>query len=432
MIRVVLSAVAMVGSVLLSTRFCLASLESFPDFRPAAAGDYVQSVSAAARGVIAPQAETLLAQARVLSALGQADVARRLVCESLALDPNRPEVHLFLAELLVAQDQLAEAEDSFRRAAELNPDLPGIHRRLGMTLDRLGDRAGAQRAFVEAVTRRPDDATARLLLGRLLLDTDRPQQAVTELTKACALDPTSSNPRYALAQAQNRIGDRDQARLTVQEFHALKRKEQQAADARNLTRDDTQNVRTLVATFHTDLAAICLRQRQADNAEKHLRQAMAIDPDHALAHRLLADLLVQTRRASAAKPVLLELVRIDPADTTSRVNLGTLLLQLGESEPAVEHLALALQREPNQPEALNNLARFFLGQRRNLAEALEHSRRLAATQPSAASFDLLGWAAFANGLIEEARAASARAVDLDPGNPTYRQRLQRLRELQAR
>ena len=423
---ILLGTLVTVGTVALGLALCQAATAPFPAFAPAAAADYVQSVSIAVQDVVGTHADLPFAQARVLSVLGQTDDALRLARLALAIDPQRADIRLFLGELFVAQDRLPEAELNFRLAAELDPALPGVQRRLGMTLDRLGDRAAAQRAFEDAVTRQPTDATARLLLGRLLLDTDRAQDALVQLTKACELNPTSPNPYYALAQAQTRLDNRDQARVTLQKFNELKRQEQQAADTRNLSRDDTQNVEALVATFHTDLATVFLRRGQAEPAEDHLRQAIALAPDQALAYSLLATHLFQTQRAPIARPLLEELVRLDPADLTYRVNLGTLLLQLGEPEPAVEHLTHALQLDPNQPEALNNLARFFLGQRRNLADALEYSRRLAATHPIATSFDLLGWAAFANGLLEEARAATARAAELDPANPVYRQRLERL------
>jgi Flp pilus assembly protein TadD len=47
-------------------------------------------------------------------------------------------------------------------------------------------------------------------------------------------------------------------------------------------------------------------------------------------------------------------------------------------------------------------------------------------RPVAASYDLLGWALYVNGRTEEARAAATQAVELDPDNPVYRERLQRL------
>jgi Flp pilus assembly protein TadD len=89
-------------------------------------------------------------------------------------------------------------------------------------------------------------------------------------------------------------------------------------------------------------------------------------------------------------------------------------------------LRRALELDPAQPAALNNLARHYLGARREPAEALDLAQRLADVQPTAASYDLLGWALYVNGRTNEARTAAARAVELDPANRVYRERLERL------
>lgn len=398
----------------------------FPAFSAETAAEYARAVAAANHGELAFDADHTFALARTLHLLGQTEEALRLARRALAMDPARADIHVFVGDIFVALDRLDQAELSFRHASELEPALPGVQRRLGLTLDRLGHRRAAEQAFALAVAQQPDDGTARLLLGRLYLDTNRPREALEELIRACDLDPSSANPRYALAQAQIRLGERDEARRSLEQFNVLKRQEQAAADERNLARDDERQVRDLVAALHTDLAGIWLDHGRQDRAEAHLRQATGIAPHQPLAYRWLASLLFQTGRAAAARPMLEDWVRLQPDSVTGRVNLGTLLLELGEHESAVEHLRSALRLDPDQPQALNNLTRFLLKDRRDLGEALDYGRRLARVQPTAASFDLLGWAAHANGLPEEARAALARAVELDPNQPVYRERWQRL------
>lgn len=421
--------VSALSAVLLGSAVGRTATTPFPDFAPDAAKDYLQSVSELVRHEIGNGADLSFAQARAWSSLGRQDEAERLGREALALDPERADIHLFLGELCVGQDRMSEAEASLRRAVQLDPGLAGAHRRWGMALDRLGDRDAAQRAFETAVSLQPADATARLLLGQLLLNTDRAAEALPHLIKACELDPRTANPYYVLAQAQNRLGSRDEARTILRKFHELKREEQQAADARNRSRDDAEDVGNMVASYHTDVAMLAARLDRADLAEAHLCQAIAIAPNQVVSRRLLADRFLQTQRLTLAKPMLQALVRLEPDDASHQVNLGTLMLQLGEHEAAVDHLKQALTLDPELPEALNNLARFSLVNRRDLAAALEWSRRLAVVQPTAASFDLLGWAAYANGHLDEARAATAHAVKLDPANSTYRQRLRRLQEL---
>jgi tetratricopeptide (TPR) repeat protein len=295
-----------------------------------------------------------------------------------------------------------------------------------MVLDRLGDREGARKAFEMGVRQTPADGTAWLVLGRLLLDQGQTAEARQHLEKACQLDPRLSGAFYALSQAQSRLGDTEAARASMEKFQQLKQLERAYLDTRNTGYDDQRFMRVLAAGFHTEVAELLLRQGQAAVAEAHLRQAIHIGPQESRAYEVLAALLVRAGRLPETRGLYEALVRLDPRQVNHRVNLGTVLLQLKEYPAAVEELQRALELDPKQPEALANLARFYLGARRDLPEALRLCRRLVETQPRAASYDLLGWACYANGLTNEARVAAAQAVAQDPTNSVYRERLQRL------
>jgi len=105
-----------------------------------------------------------------------------------------------------------------------------------------------------------------------------------------------------------------------------------------------------------------------------------------------------------------------------------LLLQL--KDPAGEtELKRILELDSNQAQALHNLARYYLSNGRQLAEALTLCQRLVQVQSSAATYDLLGWAFYANGRTNEALTASAQAVARDPTNAVYRQRHDRLQQM---
>ena len=121
-----------------------------------------------------------------------------------------------------------------------------------------------------------------------------------------------------------------------------------------------------------------------------------------------------------------EMVRRIPARAAYRVNLATLLLQLREAPQAVAELQKALELDPKQPEALANLARFYLASRQNAPEALSLCQRLVAAQPMAPSYDLLGWALYVNGQTRDALDALTNAIRLEPDNPAYRERARKL------
>jgi tetratricopeptide (TPR) repeat protein len=163
--------------------------------------------------------------------------------------------------------------------------------------------------------------------------------------------------------------------------------------------------------------------------EYHLRQAIQIAPKQPQTYQLLANWYLQKNRLPEARSLFEELTRLQPKDVSVRVNLGTLLLQLKEFPAAVEQLKAALELEPTQAQALNNLARHYLTTRQQLPEALALCQRLVACDPQAASYDLLGHAFYSNGKTNEALKALGTAVEKDPGNAAYRQRYERLQKV---
>jgi len=398
----------------------------FPEFQAGSARAYVQAVAKDLEPVLGTKSDGCQALARVHSQLGDRVAAEQWASRALAQEPARVETQVFLAELLILQDRMDEAAGFLRQALALQPDRPGAQYRLGMVLDRLGDREGARRALGAAAAQAPNDATVRLVLGRLLLDAGETAEAARHLDQACQLDPKLSGGWYALSQAQSRLGQSESAQRSLDKFRELRQQETVAQDARNLSYDDERFMRTLAAGFHAEAARLLLRQQQPELAEAQLRQATRIAPAEPAAYELLGAVLVKSRRLPEAREVYETLVRLRPDRAGDHVNLGTLRLQLGDFPGAVAALRRALELDPDQPAALNNLARYYLGQGGEPAGALELTKRLAQVQPTAASQDLLGWALFANGMTNEARTAAARAVELDPANPVYRQRLERL------
>lgn len=399
---------------------------AFPEFKPEAARAYLLGVMAQVEANAPTTSGAGFVLARIRSQLGEKEEAEKLARQALHLDPRRPEILSFLAGILIRQDRLDEAARLLRQALELNPQLPGGQRQLGMVLDRLGDHEGARHAFEAAICAANGDATARLLLGRLLLDQGQPEAALVHLEKACQLDPQLAGGFYALAQTQSRLGQTEAAQKALQRFQELKRKEQTDLDVENATLDDVKTMRALAASFHVEMAGLSLRQAQPAAAEAHLRQAVRIDPEEPHGRELLASLWLQTGRLTEARAEYQQLVQLRPAQVAYRLNLGTVALQLHDYPAAVAEWKRALELDPRQPEALANLARLYLSARRDLPDALALSRRLVEARPTGASYDLLGWAFYANGQTNDARAAAAQAVERDPGNAVYRERLQKL------
>ena len=405
-----------------------AATNTLPEFRVETAQDYFLAAARQGLAEAGTNDESCFIEARLESNLGRQDEAERLARQALNLAPNRADIEVFLAGILIHQDRMEEAAACLRRAVATDPKLARGQRVLGTVLDRLGDQKGAEAAFWAAVQQTPRDVETRLFLGRLLLDQGRPSEAIVQLEEACRLDPESRNNRYVLYQAQTRAGDAEGARQSLEKLQQLKAKEKSPMEATDKGRSDGPKMRVYAIEFHNDMAGLLQWQGKGALAESHLRQSLAITPEQPVTCQRLATLCLQSGRLAEAKELFASLARLLPNEPACGVNLATVLLQLKDYAGAVQELERVLQLDPNQPEALNNLARFYLGARRRLPEALALCQRLVAGQPTAANYDLLGWALYANGRTNEALEASSLAVQQDPDNPVYRERRHRLEQ----
>ncbi len=404
----------------------------FPEFHLESAREYLQTLAETVPLHAGTNAEACFIHARLESQLGDKAQAERLAHRALQFDSKRTDIQVFLADMLIRQDRLEEAAECLRQAVAADPGVPGGYRLLGMILDRQGNHAAAQEAFAGAIRAHPNDATARLLLGRFLLDRGEAKAACAELERACQLDPTLGNAYYALFQAQTRLGQVEAAQNTLRTFKSLKREERSAMEDEDARYKNDPAMRAFTAGAHVEVGSLLLAQQREELAEAHLRQAITIAPQEPKAYELLAGLCLRRNRLADAKPLFARLTTLQPNDIGQGLNYGTVLLQLREYPAAENQLRHVLELDPNQPQALYNLGRFYLSTRQRLPEALALCQRLLTVQSNAATYDLLGWAFYANGRTNAALAASAQAVQEDPDNALYRQRHDRLQKLVER
>src|SRR6266849_554709 len=176
------------------------------------------------------------------------------------------------------------------------------------------DEANAEYARTIAID--PKMSEAYLNLGILLLDKQEAAAAVAPLRKAVELLPAQSRPRYLLAVAQDRSGDRAGA---AESFEALLH-----LDPNDLTAIDY-------------LGWAALRQGKPDEAEARFRRALEVRADGLEARRGLAQSLDAQKKpeASGAYRNYLEL---KPDDSEARARLVHLLVEQKQNDAALAEL----------------------------------------------------------------------------------------------
>ncbi len=101
-----------------------------------------------------------------------------------------------MAQALVQQGRLADADPYFRQAAQLDPK----YRDYLLELAGLYEKASQNREAIEIYREFPENAAAQTRMGELLLESKQFEDAVPRLEEAYGKDPSPAN-RSALAAA---------------------------------------------------------------------------------------------------------------------------------------------------------------------------------------------------------------------------------------
>lgn len=148
--------------------------------------------------------------------------------------------------------------------------------------------------------------------------------------------------------------------------------------------------------------------------EALMRSRLGKNPHNWFAHNALGAALLSQQRYEEALKHLRAALRLEPRHPQPRYNLANALLAMGRVDDAIAGYRETLAIEPDHPKANNNLAVAFQ-QSGDLERAVDHYRRqLTVTPMDAQAHANLGTALLDLGRDEAADDAFARALELDP------------------
>jgi tetratricopeptide (TPR) repeat protein len=240
------------------------------------------------------------------------------------------------ARRALATGDLVETILAADEAARLDPRSLEALALLGVSYYREGRLLDAERVYRRMLAIQPDHAEAHANLGVLAAESGRKDDAERFYRRALEIDPTLDEVRLALADVLIERGKVDDA---VAEWRA-------AAD-RN----------PAVIEFHVKIAeAFELAQRfdEAAAAYGHVVDRHGNDPSLRLR---LGRVLHASGRMGAALEQFREACRSSEATAECFVELAAALLDIGRLDEAVEALNRALSLAPDDPLALELLAR---------------------------------------------------------------------------
>jgi tetratricopeptide (TPR) repeat protein len=349
--------------------------------------------------------------------------------KALAINPARVDAYDGMAMVAMEKGEHERAAQLWGKGISTKPDTREVRNSMAQALSRADRHEEAIGALEEEIRRFPTSGLAYYLLGQeSLLKKDYPA-AKASYEKAIALLPNHTGSYYGLMTVCLRLKLADEAGRYKSRFDELKARD--TIETRDSLRGRNDFRGMWETTAETYLAAESLYRKAGDprRAEWAMRRAEAIDPDNPkLLTRRAHDLRGQGRPAEALA-VHEKLAATNPDDILNLFNMAGICIEIKQYDKAQAALQSAITRAPGFDGAYRELARLYLNLGRENAAAHELAAEAVKLAPTAANYFVYSWACDKNGDHKGAVAALKRSSELEPENPTYREKF-RLATLQ--
>jgi predicted O-linked N-acetylglucosamine transferase (SPINDLY family)/predicted SAM-dependent methyltransferase len=302
--------------------------------------------------------------------------------------------------------------------------------RRGFERHQAGDLEAAEIAYRDGLEQAPERPDGHYLLGSLLGQSGRLDEALEHLEAAARLDPGMAAARSDMGnvfRAQDRLEDAEAAyrgAISIDsEFAAayrnlgdLLRAQGRADEAIECLGDGASRLAGDVDT-HFMLADLLSARGRYQEACRSYGAGLELAPGVAAAHNNLGACLRHLSRDEEAIACFEEALRIDPDFVDAHMNLADLMQSRGSIDLAIDHLRAAADLDSEAVPCRRRLGQLLLSKDR-AEEALQRYHEVLVLEPEAArSHYELGNALMSDGRVDEAIERFAQAVRLDGDDP---------------
>lgn len=364
----------------------------------------------------------------------QGHTAEAVKCWEKALEqnPRRTDAYNGMGWIAFDKGEYEKAIASWRKALEINPKMPDVHNSIAQTLIVLGRYDEVIKEAQQELKVAPQSSLSYFLLGQGYLKQKEYDRAKKYYEKAIELKPDYRNAYYGLITVCSRLKLKDEAGEYLATFKKLKAEERTVLMDRNKAFDDLVTSRKSLAETYSNAESIYQKKGNFQEAEKLLRKTITLDPNNTEYLMRLGLLFQSSNRLTNALEMYEKIREIEPDNMISHLNAGTILVQLGSFAKAETAFQKAITLAPKFSGAYRTLAHLYLKTGTKLPEALKLAKTAVELEETADNCFILSWAYDKNGDVTNARSALERAIELEPGNPKYRQMYERFQKRESR
>ncbi len=294
-------------------------------------------------------------EATALLTTGKFEDSRRALALLKELEADLPDSATLAYNMGLAQEQLgnrAMAEQAYRRATQLSPELGAAWMRLGALAEAGGDINYASQVYGQGMRAAPEDMDLQVAAIGVLVRQGRLDEAETAAKKALGINANAQAiyANLALIYIQ-------QDRLELGKFIINR--------AFNFVDGAQTN-----AHLHAYLGRIHFLQDHPFEARASYEKALEIDPELLDAMIFLSEVHLDNRAYSAMVPLLEQAVKVEPMDAAIHMNLGVGYRGMGRFEEAEKEYRKVIELAPGRPEPFLNLALLYGDHEKKYDEAM--------------------------------------------------------------
>jgi Flp pilus assembly protein TadD len=243
--------------------------------------------------------------------------------EEVKRQPDDGSAFFTLGVILHNQRQLVQAHRALRRAEQLLPNGPEVHRLLGLNYYLLQQYRLFEEQMLTAKALKPDDSEFDYWLGRYhQMVTGDGEKAISFFNRAISVDISNYRALYNRGECNDGGGDIASAEKDYMAAIKLIRKRGVAESW----------------PFQA-LANLCLRSDRSDQALMLANEAVAMETSVGENHFVLGKVLAQQGDTSGAVRELQRATQLDPTNASARYQLYRLYLKAGDHEAGEMELA---------------------------------------------------------------------------------------------
>ena len=258
----------------------------------------------------------------------------------------------------------AAAEQAFREAVRISPDLAEAHIDLGLVLGREGKIDEAIASLRQGVTLDPNSKSAHMFLGIFLYQKNQPDEARHELESELALAPNNAEACLWLSRVELAQGHPDRAAAALDRAAEITPNDMNILELRGFAHNQvakdsfTRMARIDPNNWHVHNAQGKLYADDRKHAEAIVEFSAAIkqEPNDPDLYQSLGDEYRATTQLEAAEAAFQKGYDLAPNDPVALYNLGSIKVERGQDASGVDLLLKLQQVYPGSP-----IAEYYLG-----------------------------------------------------------------------